>query len=262
MIPKKCARVNFGQGLAAVAARRGTPTTDRGAGPLEGDDDDGGVRAAPGAHVGQSRRTSRASPLLAELGRPAQPCVRGSLPAGVEEAVTGLERTADLVRELNEAINAMDEGGGPQQRPRLPLVDQLILALKLFSKGVLGNPMARAGYGSEFKARHRMVNPGNVWMTLNPNDDGNAWLRKIGKYPLRVPGTESTGADHVVAWLASDEDRRKRSAEATGDALSHACPAQPLHKAGLPLRDELSSGRTPVSGGGSAQRDCCQPLRC
>jgi hypothetical protein len=59
------------------------------------------------------------------------------------------------------------------------LVYALINAMKMYAKNVAGHPMARASYRRTLKCLHRTLNPGSIWLTININDRGNEWLKKM-----------------------------------------------------------------------------------
>jgi hypothetical protein len=59
------------------------------------------------------------------------------------------------------------------------LVYALISGMKMYAKNIPGHPMARSSYRRNLKCLHRTLNPGSVWLTININDKGNEWLKKM-----------------------------------------------------------------------------------
>ena len=92
---------------------------------------------------------------------------------GVLQFMEGVEDVQKLVKDLEEDIEEelkqKDEkekkdnvAAAAAEGKEKSLVYKLIKGMKMFAKGVLGHPMARAGYRQELKSLHRMVSPGNV----------------------------------------------------------------------------------------------------
>ena len=153
----------------------------------------------------------------------------------IDSVIVGLEKIDDVVKELKEDL-AKEEAGAkerqrqqqqksqqpqqqqqqqqePQQvkdkeeeKEKTPLVSAFIKGLKMYARDVLGHPMARAGYRGQLKAYHRMVNPGNIWLTINISDKDNEWLRRM--YNLEegvVPDYECVKSGGVVQAIFFDE---------------------------------------------------------
>jgi hypothetical protein len=85
------------------------------------------------------------------------------------------------------------------------LVYALISGMKMYAKNIPGHPMARSSYRRTLKCLHRSLNPGSVWLTININDKGNVWLKKMyGCSANDEPDYETVKSGGVVQALFFD----------------------------------------------------------
>ncbi len=84
------------------------------------------------------------------------------------------------------------------------LVYALISGMKMYAKNIPGHPMARSSYRRTLKCLHRTLNPGSVWLTININDKGNEWLKKMYGCNLSEPDYETVKSGGVVQALFFD----------------------------------------------------------
>ncbi len=109
--------------------------------------------------------------------------------SGRAELPSFLEGVGDLTKleaELKKSIEEEEKEKGDKNKEQEQksyqsdsLVYALINGMKMYAKNVSGHPMARASYRRTLKCLHRSLNPGSVWLTININDKGNQWLKKM-----------------------------------------------------------------------------------
>lgn len=105
---------------------------------------------------------------------------RAELPSFLEEVGDLSKLEAELKKSIEEEEK---EKGDKEQEEKSYQSDSLVYALlsgmKMYAKNISGHPMARASYRRTLKCLHRSLNPGSVWLTININDNGNQWLKKM-----------------------------------------------------------------------------------
>ena len=109
--------------------------------------------------------------------------------SGRAELPSFLEGVGDLTKleaELKKSIEEEEkekEVSDKEKEEKSYQSDSLVYALlsgmKMYAKNVPGHPVARALYRRTLKCLHRSLNPGSVWLTININDKGNQWLKKM-----------------------------------------------------------------------------------
>lgn len=136
--------------------------------------------------------------------------------AGKAELPSFLECVNDLTKldvELRKSIE-VDEKEKENEKEELEkskedyrsdsLVYALISGMKMYAKNIPGHPMARSSYRRTLKCLHRTLNPGSVWLTININDKGNEWLKKMYGCNLSEPDYETVKSGGVVQALFFD----------------------------------------------------------
>lgn len=137
--------------------------------------------------------------------------------AGKAELPLFLECVNDLTKldtELRKSIE-VDEKEKENEKEELEkskedyrsdsLVYALISGMKMYAKNIPGHPMARSSYRRTLKCLHRTLNPGSVWLTININDKGNEWLKKMyGCSEKEEPDYETVKSGGVVQALFFD----------------------------------------------------------
>ena len=108
---------------------------------------------------------------------------RAELPSFLEEVGDLRKLEAELKKSIEEEEEKEKEDNVKEKEEKSYQSDSLVYALlsgmKMYAKNVSGHPMARASYRRTLKCLHRSLNPGSVWLTININDKGNQWLKKM-----------------------------------------------------------------------------------
>jgi hypothetical protein len=134
---------------------------------------------------------------------------KGELPSFLEcvDDLTKLDMELRKSIEVDEQEKEAKKEGAEQTKKDYQsdsLVYALISGMKMYAKNIPGHPMARSSYRRTLKCLHRTLNPGSVWLTININDKGNEWLKKMYGCNLSEPDYETVKSGGVVQALFFD----------------------------------------------------------